>query len=166
MKFSKQRVRTFDWEDPLNGAREAVAMSGLDYFEAIGNGTIPAPPILRALDFKVDSITQGVAVFSFEPQEFHYNPIGTVHGGVITAILDSAMGCSIHSLLPAGTGYTTLELKVNFLKAITVQSGVLKATGKVIHAGKRTALVEAQLVDSKDMIVAHGVSTCMIFDIK
>lgn len=101
--------------------------------------------------------------FLFEPQEFHYNPIGTVHGGVISAILDSAMGCSIHSLLPAGTGYTTLELKVNFLKAVTAQTGELSATGKVIHAGNRIALVEARLTDKHNIIYAHGVSTCMIY---
>jgi uncharacterized protein (TIGR00369 family) len=165
METTKQRERTFDWEDPLIGAKEAVNMSGLDYFEAIGKGSIPVPPILRTLDFKVDSITKGVAVFSFEPQEFHFNPIGTVHGGVISAILDSAMGCSLHTLLPAGTGYTTVELKVNFLKAVTMQSGVLRSIGKVIHAGSRTALVEAQLVDSRDTIFAHSVSTCMIFNL-
>jgi len=157
------RERTFHWEDPMKGAKEAMTMAGLDYFQAMNDKKLPFPPLLNTLDFKVKSIEKGKAVFTFEPQEFHYNPIGTVHGGVISAILDSAMGCSIHSLLPAGTGYTTLELKVNFLKAITIKSGELKAVGKVIHSGSRTALVEAQLTDKNNTIYAHGTSTCMIF---
>lgn len=156
------RERTFKWDDPIQGALEAKRMAGLDYFQAMSDGRLPFPPLLHTLDFKVDKIEKGVAVFSFQPQEFHYNPIGTVHGGVISAILDSAMGCSIHSLLGAGTVYTTLELKVNFLKAITIKSGELRAVGKVIHSGSRTALVEAQLIDQNDIIYAHGVSTCMI----
>ena len=160
------RERTFRWDDPMKGAKEALTMAGLDYFQAMNDGRLPMPPLLHTLDFKVESIEKGKAVFAFEPQEFHYNPIGTVHGGVISAILDSAMGCSIHSLLAAGTGYTTLELKVNFLKAITIKSGGLKAVGKVIHSGSRTALVEAQLIDEKGIIYAHGVSTCMIFNLR
>ena len=159
------RERTFQWEDPMPGAKEAMTMAGLDYFQAMSDGKLPFPPLLNTLDFKVESIEKGKAVFTFEPQEFHYNPIGTVHGGVISAILDSAMGCSIHSLLPAGTGYTTLELKVNFLKAITIKSGELKAIGKVIHSGSRTALVEAQLTDQNGTIYAHSTSTCMLFNI-
>jgi len=160
----KLRERTFHWDDPMKGAKEAMTMAGLDYFQAMNDGKLPFPPLLNTLDFKVESIEKGKAVFTFEPQEFHYNPIGTVHGGVISAILDSAMGCSIHSLLPAGTGYTTLELKVNFLKAITIKSGELRAVGKVIHSGSRTALVEAQLIDKNNTIYAHGTSTCMIFN--
>ena len=160
------RERTFRWDDPMKGAKEALTMAGLDYFQAMNDGKLSMPPLLQTLDFKVESIEKGKAVFAFEPQEFHYNPIGTVHGGVISAILDSAMGCSIHSLLAAGTGYTTLELKVNFLKAITIKSGELKAVGKLIHSGSRTALVEAQLIDEKGTIYAHGVSTCMIFNLK
>ena len=118
---------------------------------------------MHTLDFKVEHIEEGQVVFSFVPQEFHYNPIGTVHGGVISAILDSAMGCTLHSLLSAGRGYTTLELKVNFLKAITLKTGLLKAIGKVIHLGGKTALVEAQLIDEQGVMYAHGVSTCLLF---
>ena len=149
----------------MEGAKEALTMAGLEYFQAMSDGKLPMPPLLQTLDFKVKSIEKGKAVFAFEPQEFHYNPIGTVHGGVISAILDSAMGCSIHSLLDAGTGYTTLELKVNFLKAITIKSSEFKATGKVIHSGSRTALVEAQLTDQNGTIYAHSTSTCMLFNI-
>jgi uncharacterized protein (TIGR00369 family) len=159
------RERTIRWEDPMKGAKQALTMAGLDYFEAMNEGRLPFPPLLQTLDFKVENIRAGEAVFTFQPQEFHYNPIGTVHGGVISAILDSAMGCSIHAQLPAGMGYTTLELKVNFLKAITIKTGELRAIGKVIHAGRRTALVEASLVDHTGTIYAHGTSTCMMMDL-
>lgn len=157
-----KRTRTFEWEDPMQGASEAMQMSGYDYLKAMGEGKLPFPPLMHTLDFKVESMEKGKVVFSFQPQEFHYNPIGSVHGGVITAILDSAMGCSLHTLLDAGVGYTTLELKVNFLKAINIKTGVLHAVGKVIHSGNRSALVEAQLVDEAGKIYAHAVSTCMI----
>lgn len=157
-----ERTRTISWDDPATGVAQAMNMSGYDYLQAMLKGDLPAPPLLKALDLQAVSFEKGVAVFSFIPQEFHYNPIGSVHGGVITAILDSAMGCSLQSLLPAGTGYTTLDLKINFLKAITLKSGQLTATGKIIHAGSRTALVEAQLTDETGKVYAHGLSTCMI----
>jgi uncharacterized protein (TIGR00369 family) len=159
---SMERTRTITWTDPQDAALKARHMSGMDYFNAIGRGEIAYPPLLKTLDLKAVSIEKGVAVFAFEPQEFHYNTIGSVHGGVISAILDSAMGCAVHSLLEAGTGYTTLELKVNFIKAITIKAGLLKAVSKTIHAGKRTALVEAQLTDEAGTIYAHGTSTCLI----
>jgi uncharacterized protein (TIGR00369 family) len=141
-------------------------MAGLDYLRAINDGKTAPPPLLRTLEFAIDSIQKGNAIFSFLPQEFHYNTLGTVHGGVISAILDSAMGCSFHSLLPAGAGYTTLELKVNFLKAVTIKTGELKATGRVIHKGNRTALVEAQLTSNDNTIYAHATSTCLILNHK
>src|SRR3981081_2597364 len=121
-----ERTKTINWKDPMEGVAQIHKMSGIDYLQAISDGKIPFPPLLHTLDFTVASIIKGEAIFSFRPQEFHYNSIGTVHGGVISAILDSAMGCSLHSLLPAGTGYTTLELKVNFLKVITIKTGELK----------------------------------------
>ncbi len=162
MENSPKRERTFTWDDPAETAKLAATMPGIEFLEAITKGTMPAPPLLHTLDIQVSSIEKGKAVFSFQPQEFHYNPIGTVHGGVITAILDSVMGCSLHSLLPAGTGYTTLEIKVNFLKAATIKAGRLTATGKVIHSGSRTALTEAQLTDEAGKVYAHAVSTCLI----
>ena len=157
-----ERQRTFSWEDPLIGAKQAVQMSGLDYLKEIFEGRIPVPPILNTMDFKMHSLESGKVAFTFIPQEFHYNPIGTVHGGVISTALDSAMGCTVHSLLPLGKGYTTLELKVNFLRAITQKSGEMTITGKMIHSGGKTALVEAQITDKGGKVFAHGVSTCLI----
>lgn len=161
-----ERTRTFSWEDPSIGASQAQKMSGLEYIQAMKDELIPPPPVMHTLDFKLKNIESGKAIFSFIPSEFHYNPIGTVHGGVITTVLDSALGCAVHSLLPAGKAYTTLELKVNFLRAITKKNGELTATGKVIHAGSKTALVEAQITDTDGKIYAHSVSTCLLFNIE
>ncbi|MES2591235.1 MAG: PaaI family thioesterase [Bacteroidota bacterium] len=159
-----ERTRTFSWNDPSIGAQQASQMSGMEYIEAMLNKQLPGPPVIETLDFKLKSIEPGKAVFSFVPAEFHYNPIGSVHGGVISTILDSAMGCSVHSLLPKGKAYTTLELKVNFLRAITKENAELFAVGKIIHCGNKTALVEAQVIDSQNKVYAHGVSTCLIFN--
>ena len=161
-----ERKKLIIWQDPMEGVAQIHKMPGFDYLQAINDGKIPFSPLVLTLDFCVDRVKKGEAIFSFLPQEFHYNALGTVHGGVISAILDSAMGCSLHSLLPAGTGYTTLELKVNFLKAVTIRTGELKASGRMIHAGSRTALVEAQLTGSDNTIYAHVTSTCLIINHK
>lgn len=157
-----ERTRTITWADPMEGAQKAMAMSGYEYLKAMQDGEIPVPPILHTMDMKFESLEVGSVVFSFIPREFHYNPIGTVHGGVISTILDSVIGCSLHSTLPAGTGYTSLELKVNFLRPIMIQTGKIRAIAKIINQGSRTALVEGQLIDESGKLYAHAVSTCMI----
>lgn len=157
-----ERTRTFSWSDPMEGAQKAMHMSGMEYLDAITNKHIAPPPLAQTLDFTIAEVKQGHAVFEFTPQEFHYNPIGMVHGGVMSTLLDSAMGCALHTLLPAGTGYTTIELKVNFIKAITIKTGLVRAVGKVINMGGRTALTEAQLFDSKNTLLGHALSTCLI----
>lgn len=157
-----ERKRIITWDDPMVGATQAMKMSGMEYLQAMSDGKIPLPPLLHTLDFLPTKLEPGNIEFSFTPQEFQYNPIGSVHGGVITAILDSAMGCSLQSILPAGQGYTTVELKLNFLKGVSIKTGMLKTISRIIHSGSRTALVEAQLVDNAGNIYAHAVSTCMI----
>lgn len=158
------RSRTYEWDDPLAGASKARTMSGMEYLQAMNSGEIPLPPLLYTLGFSKPEIVEGEAIFLFEPQEYHFNPIGSVHGGVITAVLDSAMGCTLQSVLPKGTGYTTLELKVNFLKGINLRTPTLYSKGKIIHKGKTTALVEADLRDKEGTVYAHAISTCMIFN--
>lgn len=160
--MENKRTRTFSWENPLEGASKARDMSGLEYLEAMRDGHIAPPPITHTLGLEGFKVEKGSVSFIMNPAEFQYNPIGTVHGGVISTILDSAMGCTVHSVLPKGSGYTTLELKVNFLRAVTIKSGTMTATGKLIHAGKSTALVEASLTDADGNVYAHGVSTCLI----
>ena len=156
------RTRTIEWDDPMIGARRGMELSGLEYMRAIVAGEIPRPPIAWSLDFLLAEVEEGRAVFTLTPSEFHYNPIGVVHGGVAATLLDSAMGCAVHSLLPAGTGYTTLELKVNYLRPMTRDTGPVRAEGKVLHAGSRTALAEARLVDAAGKLLAHATSTCLI----
>jgi uncharacterized protein (TIGR00369 family) len=160
------RSRTHSWQDPVEASRKGLQLSGIDYLRAMSNGELPPPPLMSTLDFSIGEIAPGVVTFHMEPKEFHYNPLGSVHGGVITALLDSAMGCSIQSLLPKGTGYTTLELKVNFLRPITTKSGNLTCIGKAIHSGSKIALTEAQITDGRGKIVAHGVSTCMLLQLE
>ena len=156
------RTRTIEWDDPMIGARRGREMSGLEYMRAIAAGEIPRPPIAWSLDFLLSEVEEGRAVFTLDPAEFHYNPIGVVHGGVAATLMDSAMGCAVHSLLPAGVGYTTLELKVNFLRPMTRDTGPVRAEGAVLHAGSRTALAEARLVDAAGKLLAHATSTCLI----
>lgn len=162
MQTIKQRERAYSWGNPLEGVELSKELSGFEYLMAIKRGEAAASPLINTLDFSLVELEEGRASFCFEPQEFHYNPNGSVHGGVITALLDSAMGCTLHSLLPKGIVYTTLELKVNFLRKVHTGSGVLTATGKMIHLGNSTALVEAELTDESGKKYAHAVSTCML----
>lgn len=160
-----ERTRTYSWQDPIAGSKKGLQMAGFDYLTAMIKGELPAPPIMSTLDVQLETLEPGKVSFAFTPQEFHYNPLGVVHGGVTTTLLDSAMGCSIHSLLPKGTGYTTLELKVNFLRPITIKAGRLTATGKVINAGNKIALTEAQITDESGKVFGHAVSTCLLVQI-
>lgn len=165
MKENKERKRTHRWTNPIELAEKAKNMSGYDFLNGIIKGEIPQAPIVEALEMYPTYLEKGKAVFEFEPKEYHYNPIGVVHGGVTSTLLDTAMGCALHSKLEQGKAYTTLELKVNFLRGITEKTGKLKAEGRIIHFGRTTALVEADLKDEEGKIYAHGVSTCMIFSL-
>lgn len=158
-----QRQRSYQWQDPAISAAAAPAMAGIDFFRAIVDGTLPAPPITRTLGFTLASVDPGRVVFEFTPAEFHYNPIGSVHGGVYATLCDSACGCAVQSMLPAGAGYTSQDLSVKFLRAITVSTGPLQCEGTVIHLGSRTALAQARLTDTQGKLYAHATSSCLIF---
>lgn len=157
-----ERTRTFTWHDPVAAMRSGSHLSGLAYLEAIRDGSIPPPPIAELMNFRLVEVSEGRAVFAFEPAEYHYNPIGSVHGGVAATLLDSAMGCSLNTLLPAGTSYTTVELKVNYTRPMTHDTGELRAEGSVIHMGGRVATAEARLVDRSGKLYAHATTTCLI----
>ncbi|MFD2033772.1 PaaI family thioesterase [Belliella marina] len=159
------RKRTYEWMNPLETADKAKTMSGFDFLNSISKGETPLPPIAETLEFHPLSVEIGRVVFEFEAKEYHYNPIGSVHGGVISTVLDTVMGCTVHSMLPQGVIYTTLELKINFIKAVTIKNGKMKAEARIIHLGKNTALVEADLRDEQGHVYAHGVSTCMIINL-
>ncbi len=142
---------------------ELRSRSGVEFFDAVGRGQLPMPPISETLDFWPVEWEPGRMVFQGMPAKAHYNPLGSVHGGWIAAILDSAVGCAVHSTLPAGTGYTTVELKINYVRAVTAESGPLRAEGKVIHVGKQVATAEARLHDAKGRLYAHASTTCLVF---
>jgi uncharacterized protein (TIGR00369 family) len=160
--MAQERTRTHTWTDAavaVKAARESG--SGLEFLQRVIRGEFAAP-VAETLGYTLDEVKEGYAVFGFQPQEFHYNPIGSVHGGVYCTLLDSAMACAVHSTLPAGVGYTTLELKVNLVRAITKDSGYLRAEGRLVHAGKTTAIAEGRMVDAQGKLYAHGTTTCLL----
>jgi uncharacterized protein (TIGR00369 family) len=138
--------------------------SGMEMFEAIFAGELPPPPINDTVNILAIHIEPGVAVFQGRPQRRLYNPLGTVHGGWFATLLDSAVGCAVHSTLPAGKGFTTLELKVNMLRALNDQVQLVRAEGKLIHAGRQIAVAEGRIVGPDGKIYAHATTTCLIFD--
>lgn len=159
------RTRTYEWEDPAVTAEAVGHTSGLDFLHSMRAGRIPAPPITATLDFRLDEVDEGRVVFSLLPAEEHYNPIGSVHGGVYATLLDSAAGCAVHSTLPPGMGYTSLDLTVKFLRRVTVNTGRVRAIGTLISRSRQTALAEAKLVDARDRLLAHATSSCMLIPV-
>jgi uncharacterized protein (TIGR00369 family) len=156
------RERTYSWGDPGKSATAARTSAGLEVLQAMARGELPAPPVIATLGFVLDSVEAGRVQFSFEPAEYHYNPIGSVHGGVYATLLDSATGCAVHSMLPAGVGYTSLDLTVKFLRAITVDTGRVRCIGTVTHLGGRTALAEATLIDESDRLLGTALSSILL----
>lgn len=152
-----------NWSDPEAWARAAGEMSGVEFLTEIAEGRMPQPPVSSMLDFRLTRVAPGEAVFEFRPSARHYNMIGSVHGGVASTLLDSALSCAVHSTLAKGTLYTTLELKTNFVRRIDTSTGVMRCEGKVIHAGRRVATAEARLVDAEGRLYAHATGTCAIF---
>ncbi len=137
-------------------------MSGLDVLQLIAAGELPPPPIAETLGFGAIEVEEGRATFTVEPAEFHYNPIGVVHGGLALALLDSAMGCAVHTTLPAGVAYTTLEVKANFVRPLTASTGLVRCTGTVVHGGRTVATAEGRIVDGAGKLYAHGTSTLLV----
>lgn len=138
-------------------------LSGLDFLRAMIAGDLPAPPIAERLAFRLVEADPGRVLFQGAPDARLLNPLGTVHGGWALALIDSATGCAVHSILPAGTGYTTLETKANFTRAVRPDSGRLACEGRVVAAGRQVATAEARIVDGSGTVFAHGTSTLMIF---
>ena len=144
-------------------AAEARTLSGLELLRKILEGELPAPPISKVMHFRMAELEAGRVVFSGQPDADCYNPQGTVHGGYASTLLDSCMGCAIHSMLPAGSSYTTLEIKVNFIRPLRQDTGPVRAEGKVISVGKRVGTAEGRIFDSQNRLYAHATTTCLIF---
>jgi uncharacterized protein (TIGR00369 family) len=159
------RSRTYDWEDPTVSAAAVGQYSGLDFLREVQAGRLPAAPIAATLGMTLEEVEHGRVVFALEPGEEHYNPIGSVHGGVYATLLDSAAGCAVQSVLPQGMGYTSLDLSVKFLRPVTVDTGKVRAVGTVLNSGRRTALAQAELFDSRDRLLAHTTSSCLLFPV-
>src|SRR3982751_6328980 len=142
-----ERTLTIHWKDPRVFAEAGKGLSGLELLQKVVAGELPRPPIADLMNFDLIEVSEGFAVFTVEPAEYHYNPIGVVHGGLAATLLDSAMGCAVHSTLPAGAGYTTLEIKVNFVRPLTAETGRVRCEAGVIHVGGRTATAEGRVSD-------------------
>ncbi len=159
------RRRVVTWEDPLPGAALSVQLSGLEFLQSIVAGRVPPPPVMLLLGIGMVEVVHGRAVFSLDVGEHLYNPIGSVHGGVFCTLLDSAMGCAVHSTLPQGKGYTTLELKVNLVKPLRVTTPTVLGEGKVLSSGRRVATASGQILGPDGALYGHGTTTCLIFDL-
>ena len=157
------RSRTIEWEDPLASFERGMKLSGLGYMKAMMAGELPPPPIAVTLGMLPVEVSEGRAVFAAEPAEYHYNPIGLVHGGLAATLLDSATGCAVQTTLPVGVGYTTIELKTNFVRAMTRDTGRVLCEAEVVHRGGTIATAEGRLfAEATGKLLAHGLSTCLI----
>jgi uncharacterized protein (TIGR00369 family) len=142
---------------------EMKGLSGLEFLSRIADGRLPQPPITATLGFRLAEVAPGFALFTMTPELRHYNPIGAVHGGVACTLLDSTMSCAVQTHLEAGFGYTTLEVKVNFVRAITDRTGAIRAEGRSLHIGRRSGTAEGRILAADGTLLAHGTTTCLIF---
>jgi uncharacterized protein (TIGR00369 family) len=142
-----------------------ASMSGLDFVRAMFAGKLPAPPIMENVGPFDQTAEPGIVAFHSIPGFRHYNPIGSVHGGYAAILLDSAMGLAVQTMLPAGTGYTTLEFKISFIRGMTEHSGVVRSEGRTLNVGRRAATAEARITDAKGRLLAHATTTCLVFEI-
>lgn len=154
--------RNYEWESTGEALAQLRQLSGIEFLRKMMAGELPTPPVTAALGFWLESIEPGRAVFAFKPEEFQYNPIGTVHGGVLATVCDSAIGCAVHSQLSAGAGYTTLELKTNFVRPLLKGTGEARCVGEVLYLGSRQATGEAKIFNADGKLVAHATATCLI----
>ena len=163
--WGPRRTRTVTWHEPGPSTAKGLTMAGVDYLRAMADGELPQPPIGGLLRFDIVSADPGRVVFTCEPDESAYNPIGAIHGGLVCTLLDSVTGCALHSTLPAGKGYTSVEIKVNYLKAVRLASGTLTATGTVVKSGSRVGFAEGVVTDAGGAVVATATSTLLVFDL-
>jgi uncharacterized protein (TIGR00369 family) len=156
------KSRLVEWEDPLAVLAVAAKGSGLEYLRAVILGKAPPPPMAVLMNLSIVEAEEGRALFAGTPGEEHYNPHGSVHGGWTSSLLDTALGCAVHSMLPAGIGYTTLELHANFIRPITRETGRLMCEAHVLHSGNRISTAEAKARDENGKLYAHATTTCLI----
>ncbi len=159
---SPQRSRTFTWSDPEQVTGSARELGGLPLLEAWVSGELPQPPICALMNFRLTEVGEGRAVFTATPEEYHYNPMGSVHGGLAATLIDSATGLAVMSALPAGVGWTTLDLNVTFVRGMTKDTGPVRCEARLVHRGARVMTAEARLSDGQGRLYAHGAATCLV----
>jgi uncharacterized protein (TIGR00369 family) len=156
------RTRTVTWLDPALGVEAGTRLSGLEYLRAMSRGEAPPPPLALMLGFSLDEIEEGRVMMSVVPAEFHYNPMGVVHGGLAATLFDSSLGCAVQSMLPPAHAAPTLQLQINYIRPITIATGKLNCSGEIIHLGKRSATAQGRLTDSSGKLYAHATGTFVI----
>ena len=164
-KPAAKRTRTVSWDHPLAAAAQIPAHSGRAFLERMAAGELPPPPIARLFGMELVEIDDGRVAFAFDVGEFMYNPIGSVHGGAIATLMDSAMACAVQTKLPQGVGYTTLEIKINFIRAVTASTKRVIAEARIVHVGSRSGIAEADLRDEAGKLYAFATTSCLIFPI-
>jgi len=163
VSWGDPRSRTVSWHDPMITAAGARRRSGLETMEAVRDGFLPPPPIAMLLQMGITALEEGRVEFTCAVDESVYNPIGVVHGGLVCTLLDTVAGCAVHTTLPAGVGYTSIELKVNYLRAVHATSGPLTAIGRVVKPGRRVAFAEGEVLDAAGRTVATASSSLLVF---
>ncbi len=158
------RSRSVTWYDPMATAAAGTSLSGLEFLEAMKNGTLPPAPIASLILMRPLEVEDGRVVFECEPDESAYNPIGVVHGGLVCTLADTVAGCAVHSTLERGVAYTSVDINVTFLRPVTAASGVLRATGLVAKRGRRVSFATAEIVDGAGKVVATATSNCLVMD--
>lgn len=162
---TQTRTRTVHWEDPAPGVARMPSMTGLEYLRSMLRGELPPPPITELMRMTLVAADPGTATFVCEPDESHYNPIGTVHGGFVCTVLDSALGCAVQTTLPQGQGYTSIQITVNYLRPVHAGTGPLTCTARVTKPGNRVAFADGVITDAAGKTVATATGSLLVFPI-
>ena len=165
MVWGTEQSRLITWRDPITTTATVASMSGLEYWRGVIDGHFPPPPIGEIIQMRVVDVEDGRVEFACTPDASMYNPLGTVHGGAVCTLLDTVTACAMHTTLPEGVGYTSVEIKVNYLKSVTAKSGPLTAVGTVVKSGSRIGFAEGKVTDASGNLVATATSTLLIFEL-
>lgn len=160
-----ERTKTIRWSDPSAGAEAARTLSGIEWLRAMSRRDAPPPPLADVLGFELEQIEEGHVVVTLEPAEYHYNPMGVLHGGMAATLFDSSLGCAVQTMLPPAHAAPTMQLQVNYVRPITVKTGKVFCSGRVIHVGKRSATAEGRLTDSDGKLYAHATGTFIVTEL-
>jgi uncharacterized protein (TIGR00369 family) len=156
------RSKTVTWYDPALTVDRGAGLSGLEFIQALADGSLPPPPIALLLGMRPREVRFGEVAFECTPDESVYNPLGIIHGGLLCTLADTAAGCAVHTTLPAGVGYTSIDITINYLRPVTLQTGTLLATGRVTKPGRRVAFAAAEIADPAGRVVATATSSCLV----